>query len=176
MTSAQLNFLPPSPTTEPAPVMKAIALWQPWASLWCSCRKVHETRGWPTDYRGWVLVHATKKFVRDVSNELDEILTDEFGPHWGLELDTGALIGAVNIIACKPTEDVFREQLAGRRAWAPEEREDYQCGDFTSGRFAFERSEWKRFERPVPTIGRQAKFFDIPSELVQPQWKAEAIS
>jgi hypothetical protein len=40
--------------------MKAISLWQPWASLWCSPRKIHETRHWPTNNRGWMLVHAAQ--------------------------------------------------------------------------------------------------------------------
>src|SRR6266851_1649200 len=45
--------------------MKGISLWQPWASLWCSRRKVHETRHWRCRHRGWLLVHAAKRFEKD---------------------------------------------------------------------------------------------------------------
>src|ERR1700686_4960464 len=61
--------------------MKAISLWQPWASLWCSTRKVHETRRWPTSHHGWLAVHAAKKLVSDCGEELDEIAIAEFGSY-----------------------------------------------------------------------------------------------
>src|SRR6266581_3369261 len=86
--------------------MKAISLWQPWASLWCSKRKVHETRPWRCSHRGWLLVHAAKRFEKDF--ELDDplrlILDDEFGRHWAMDLPTGALIGMVNVVGCQPTQ------------------------------------------------------------------------
>ena len=83
--------------------MKALSLWQPWASLWCSPAKIHETRHWPLRHRGKLVVHAAKKFVRDVDPALETILDSDFGSHWGLELPTGALIGIVAIIDCQPT-------------------------------------------------------------------------
>jgi hypothetical protein len=147
--------------------MKAIPLWQPWASLYCSPIKRHETRAWSTDVRGWVLVHACKKFVRDVSEPLQDILDSEFGGHWGMELPTGGLIGAVNIIACKPAGDLYRDCLDGRRDWTPEDRDDFEAGDFSPGRFAIERGEWKRFRSIIPYKGEQKKFFEVPDELVR---------
>lgn len=40
--------------------MKAITLWQPWASLLAIGAKQHETRSWKTSYRGPVAIHAAK--------------------------------------------------------------------------------------------------------------------
>ncbi len=140
--------------------MRCWQLWQPWASLWCSPIKVHETRDWSTEHRGWMLVYATKKFVRDVCPMLKDILDDEFGPHWGLELPTGAIIGAVNVIACKPT-------LTLHSGFSAASADDYYCGDFSPGRFAFERSEWKRFKHPIPYKGAHRKFLDVPDDLVR---------
>ena len=78
--------------------MRALSLWQPWASLWLTPRKVHETRHWSTLHRGWLLVHAAKRKIdRDIDPALNEILIDEFGPHWGLDLPLGALIGRVQV-------------------------------------------------------------------------------
>jgi hypothetical protein len=115
--------------------MKAISLWQPWASLWCSERKVHETRHWPTSHRGCLLVHAAKRFEKNFGpdDSLRAILDDEYGGHWGMDLPTGALIGMVNLIDCRRTEDVTP---------APD---DYECGDFAPGRFAWQRREFKLF-------------------------------
>ena len=41
--------------------MKAVSLWQPWASLIVHGIKGVETRGYPTNVRGRVAIHATKK-------------------------------------------------------------------------------------------------------------------
>ena len=44
--------------------MKAITVWQPWASLLVSGRKRYETRSWATTYRGPIAIHAAKRPVR----------------------------------------------------------------------------------------------------------------
>jgi len=41
--------------------MKAITLWQPWASLLATEAKQYETRSWATKYRGLIAIHAAKK-------------------------------------------------------------------------------------------------------------------
>lgn len=40
--------------------MKALSLWQPWATLIAVGAKTFETRSWSTDYRGPLLIHASK--------------------------------------------------------------------------------------------------------------------
>lgn len=140
--------------------MKFISMWQPWGSLWLSPAKMHETRHWPIKHRGWLGVHAAKKFVRDVDAHLEDILDAEFGHHWGLDLPTGALIGVVNIVACKPTEQVYGGNAPGDIMC-----DDFSCGDFTAGRFAWQRGDYRRFERPIPYRGSQG-FFEVPDSLL----------
>lgn len=41
--------------------MKAISLWQPWASLVWAGVKTIETRHWSTNYRGPLAIHAAKR-------------------------------------------------------------------------------------------------------------------
>jgi hypothetical protein len=41
--------------------MKAITIWQPWASLIAIGAKQYETRSWETKYRGPIAIHAAKK-------------------------------------------------------------------------------------------------------------------
>jgi len=144
--------------------MKAISLWQPWASAWCSPLKIHETRHWPINHRGWLAVHATKKIVHACGAELDDIICDEFGPHWRMELPRGAIIGAVNIVNCERTEDVYDPQSVSERD------DNWLCGDFSPGRFAWERREFRIFQNPVPYRGAQGIFF-VPDDLFP---KAEA--
>jgi hypothetical protein len=44
--------------------VKALSLWQPWASLIAVGAKTIETRGWSTTYRGPLLIHAARKIPR----------------------------------------------------------------------------------------------------------------
>ena len=132
--------------------MKAITLWQPWASLWLSPAKRFETRRWPTGIRGWVLVHAAKKLVRLLPADLDDVVQDEFGCSWPDNLPTGALIGAVNLVGCHPT-GLFAPHAGS---------DELACGDWTPGRFCWERDEsYQRFEIPIPYRGSQ-RFFFVP--------------
>ena len=151
--------------------MKAISLWQsmakpslapsvrPWASLWCSKRKVHETRHWRCSHRGWLLVHAGKRFEKEF--ELDDplrlILDDEFGRHWAMDLPTGALIGMVNVVDCLPTQTLCRDAAASD--------DDRECGDFAPARFAWKRDEFRLFDQPIPYRGAQG-IFNVPDDEV----------
>jgi hypothetical protein len=45
---------------EPMTTMKALSVKQPWANLLASGQKTIETRLWPTDYRGPILIVSSK--------------------------------------------------------------------------------------------------------------------
>jgi len=45
--------------------MKAISLWQPWATLISIGAKRIETRSWETLYRGSIVIHAAKRWSKD---------------------------------------------------------------------------------------------------------------
>jgi hypothetical protein len=146
--------------------MKAISLWQPWASLWCSPAKEHETRHWPTSHRGSIAVHAAKRFERDFDGDpLEGILREEFGRDWRDTLPTGALIGIVEIIACKRTETILREWGCPPEPIPVAHWIDYHCGDFADGRYGWKRREFKRFADPIPYRGAQG-IFRVPDDLV----------
>src|SRR5579872_7041055 len=144
--------------------MKAFSLWQPWASLWCSPAKIHETRHWAFNYRGKLVVHAAKKFVRDVDPALEDILDSQFGHHWGQDLPVGALIGVVEVTACRRITERADDGWCtddGRRR----DPFDLVCGDFTPGRYAIQRGSFRTFKTPIPYRGRQG-LFQVPDELV----------
>ena len=50
---------------EPEADMKAISLWQPWATAIAVGAKRIETRHWPTKHRGPLMIHAAKRKVID---------------------------------------------------------------------------------------------------------------
>ena len=45
--------------------MRAVSLWQPWASLIADGRKKVETRHWPMHYRGPLAIHATQRVEKE---------------------------------------------------------------------------------------------------------------
>lgn len=49
--------------------MKAITLWQPWASLIACGAKTIETRSWGTPYRGPLAIHASKRMNQELIEE-----------------------------------------------------------------------------------------------------------
>lgn len=147
--------------------IKAISLWQPWASLWLSPNKRHETRRWSTPHRGMLLIHAAKKFVKDVDSDLEDILSSEFGGHWGMELPTGALLGAVELTDCIRTEDLY-DGRGVESIFSPmsdEEETDRACGDFSPRRFGWRRGTYYVFREPVPFKGHR-RLFNVPRNLV----------
>lgn len=61
--------------------MKALTIWQPWASLLVSGQKKYETRSWATDYRGPIAIHAA---MRPVHRTIDALVADKAGNGWNV--------------------------------------------------------------------------------------------
>jgi len=125
--------------------MKALTLWQPWASLWLTTAKVHETRPWSTNYRGELAVHAGKRPVGwNLPYDLHCVCVEYLGKDYEKTCPLGSIIGVVQLI------DVYTTSVHG-----PIDTQDRICGDWTGGRFAWKRGQFLALARPVPHIGRQ---------------------
>lgn len=130
--------------------MKAISLWQPWASLWACGRKHFETRHWATHYRGELLVHAAQKIcVNDIDDALRSICEDEFGRHWAVELPRGALIARCRLMDCIPTARLHVD------------KDESAQGNFALGRYGWDPADMALLDHPIPWRGRQS-LFDVP--------------
>lgn len=158
--------------------MKALPLWQPWASLVAVGAKRVETRHWPA-YE-WligqrVVVHATKVGLskRDERAFLDEpvfrgALTEAgieipFGDP-GRNLPRGALICTVVIDRCTEITAASAKTLLDRNP------SEYAFGNYAPGRFAWVLRDVEVLPEPIPFKGRQG-IFDVPDELL-----AQAVS
>lgn len=150
--------------------MKAISMWQPWASLYLTDAKLFETRGRDFHHRGWTLVHAGKHIVIEIDHALSIIAHDRLGWDWAMRVGYGALIGAVNITDVHTTEFLMR-QWADPNAGGMVKTahwEEYQCGDYSQRRYGIERApEVKVFTRPIPYRGMQAMPFDVPEDVIK---------
>ena len=160
--------------------MKCLSLWQPWAMLLVSGAKHVETRSWPIQHRGPLLIHAAKKWTRelaDLSNTdpfkvaLHEASVRVHDEYWkqvrGMEF--GAIIGRVDVVECFGTDDVVvDDELAfvyggGVLAITSTER---LFGDYSPKRFALLCSNQMRFDEPIPYRGTQG-LFEVPGEVLK---------
>ena len=121
--------------------MKCLSLWQPWASyLVCGEKKI-ETRHWPTKHRGRLLIHAAKT-TQSCAN--GHIATMAFG----------AIIGIVDLVDCKRSEDLW-DKIS---PW------ESHLGNYEDGRFGWMTENQHRFESPIPYRGQQG-LFDVDTQL-----------
>jgi hypothetical protein len=140
--------------------VKAISLWQPWASLWLSEHKVHETRHWPCRYHGWLLVHAAKKFpTLEPDDPLCDMLHRSYGADWRKTLPTGAIIGAVNLIS-----------TMGMEHTSPEHDDDRECGNWSPERFAWRRGTMPASPSRSPTRANRASLTSPPIGKASIRW------
>ena len=139
--------------------MKAISLWQPWASLIADRRKRIETRHWPIPESMLgqpIAIHAAKKIDRDACNE--------FGYSYFL-IPRGCIVCVATVYRCtKFTEENVKELFAR----LPEHRqEERQYGDFAPGRYGWFIGDVRKCVL-VNAVGRQ-RFFSVDVPIVFPQ-------
>lgn len=146
--------------------MRAISLWQPWASLWLSPAKVHETRHYRTMVRGPVIVHAAKRPIDLIDSDLEDLVGEHYPEPCEIRggrslvdcLPLGALLGIVHITDCVPTIGIGGKTQHASLA-------DLLAGDWSAGRYAWRRSYYRRFETPIPWKGKQG-FFEVPDNII----------
>lgn len=128
--------------------MKALTLWQPWASLIAQGNKKFETRSWATYYRGPLLIHAAKRIPRkgDANQQIVTALKDSGIKQIG-DLPFGAAICTVYLL------NIFRVEDVLDRGWISPEERDF--GDYSPGRFAWQFVNLCPMPTPIPMIGRQ---------------------
>ena len=167
--------------------MKAVTLWQPWASLVVAGPKHTETRSWHTNYRGTLAIHAAKLRPLDLERAvgMDEYmrlcgLCERYLPEPLIDLPRGAIIGTVELIDCATIirsypdgmtvlESFDGDQWIWSDAVSPEEQ---ALGDYTLGRWGWVLREPVTFAEPVPWRGKQG-LWNLPDEWVGAPQRAD---
>lgn len=116
--------------------MKALSLWQPWASLIYDERKSVETRSWEMLHRGPLAIHAAMKVDKEACEDFG------YGPD---AIPRGAVLCVVNVLNCVR----FPHDLA-----PPDE-----YGDFEPGRFGFLLKVLQKFDPPILAKGHQGIWY-----------------
>lgn len=147
--------------------MRARSLHQPWAQAIMLGLKPFETRGWATDYRGPLAIHAAKKifsykdypldYYQEVGRRLKQINFPLFA------LDYGKVLCVVDLVDCVPTGRL-RGKIGDCEFWG-----DFRDkGDDGKDRYAFQLENVRvipAHKRPAVT-GRQ-KFFQVQDEIIK---------
>ena len=126
--------------------MKAITLWQPWASFVARGLKVYETRSWDTPYRGWLAIHAAQRVPADVV----ELCRAEPFAFWLKMMGCTVEELPRGVVVCKVR--LLRTFRAGSESVNPF---DLQFGDFSEGRFAWVFGAIASYPTPIPARGQQ---------------------
>lgn len=162
--------------------MKALTVWQPWASLIACGAKRYETRSWATSYRGPIAIHAAATNPMPLAIQLPynardtmmKVLFRDIGTYMFEDLPRGCIIATAELVnvwrTCyHPGADVDRaigipigaESLMLDRhdpefgkIVVPSEQE-LIFGDWTPVRFAWELTDVKMLDKPIPAKGHQ---------------------
>ena len=149
--------------------MRAITLYQPWATLIALRLKRFETRHWATTWRGEIAIHAgaARTDWNDLQRELDGYRNGKYTSgngsladiYWqyltGLlpaggslneALPFSAVVCVANIVDCIQMTPAFIAQQT---------REERAVGGWAAGRFAWQLEVKEVFNPPIPAKGMQ---------------------
>lgn len=133
--------------------MKALTLWQPWASL-VGRGKHHETRSWSTRYRGLIAIHAALR--KPVTNELPQqemqVINSILGDAWPSDVPLGAILAVVELTDCTRADRFVTDYV------------DQLLGDYSDGRWAWQLSKIFLLSEPLPFRGHQG-LWNIPDDV-----------
>lgn len=164
--------------------MKALTLWQPWATLAGSGIKQIETRSWATSYRGVLAIHAAK--VERPEEAAVVALSGFYDALWPLlgfstrpmpasiraRLPRGAVVAVSRLVDCLPvivandpyepdTDFCMVRSLDGNRLYhkvgntVADMTDQLPYGDFSPGRWAWMLTGITQMDEPIPVRGRQ---------------------
>ena len=147
--------------------MKAISLWQPWASAIAIEAKRIETRSWPTSYRGPLAIHAAKRCIGAEQAHLQSLATFR-AALWPLDygwggppLPLGCIVAVCRLVDCRPVESFTAQEIGVNRYWpdrkCPFTWSERDMGDYTPGRFGWVLADIRRTQE-VPYRGAQGLF------------------
>ena len=153
--------------------MKALSLWQPWASLIAAGWKIHETRHWPTNHRGPLAIQAAQRPLDDETREaflaIRHVALAYLGPpawsYFTKPLPRGAVVAVATLADCIPTEQWLEAaEFRPGEAAGPAEL-DFVCGDFSPERWAWRLADVRPLPAPLPWRGAQG-LFEIPDATI----------
>ena len=137
--------------------VKAITLWQPWATLVALGLKMYETRSWHTNHRGLLAIHAAGRGLFR-PGYMDAANTAIVAPGLKIEdLPFGSIVAVVDLSRCvRISQMMIHEIKEGERL----------VGDWTPGRYAWKLDNVRQLSEPVVCNGAR-KLWNVPTSLIE---------
>lgn len=143
--------------------MKALSLWQPWASAIAFGLKKIETRHWHTPHRGLLAIHAagtnnsiTRAAFADLGGIPQAALVFfRAGFRHGADLPRYAVVAFAELYDIEPTS--WKESV-------PTDPLELALGDYSPGRYMWKLRNVRRLLKPFSVPGRQS-LFEVPDFL-----------
>ena len=152
--------------------MKAITIWEPWATLIALGYKRVETRSWSTTWRGEIAIHAARTMKHCSFYNVNELcrragISDEERDHLVLSVRPGHVVAVASLVDVWTTEKVIAYDLISDRERA--------LGDYGPNRYSWKIEDVRRIPRPFSAIGRQQiwNLSEDESERVRAQLRGE---
>lgn len=123
--------------------MKVISLIEPYATLIQEKKKYIETRSWKTNYRGELYIHAsaTKISKENLENkELMQLVENK-------NMNFGYIICKCKLVDCVYMTKEYVEAMK-------ENHQEYICGEYKEGRYAWILEDITPLEHRIPAKGR----------------------
>lgn len=157
--------------------MKAISLWQPWATLMALGLKTVETRHWATSYRGILVITAAKKWSKETERfcaehaQIASALAEHNVTIGDLKANMGKAVCSVILRDCISTNTDSSHILSIAGV------EQLGFGNYERNRYMWVTDTLLRFPKPIEVVGRQG-LWNLPQSVVdevQGQWAASAL-
>jgi hypothetical protein len=138
--------------------MRALSLWQPWASYMACGFKLVETRPWATPYKGLVAIHAAKtREDLDMTQDLWELLSEDARRRGFLTPDPlplGAIVAVGKLTGCARTTSLVRSISDDEKT----------LGNYEPGRWGWVFEDIRRLPEPMPYKGERG-LWELPAEI-----------
>lgn len=145
--------------------MRALSLWQPWASLMALGAKRIETRSWWTRRRGDVVICAAKNWNRTVRDTIaSPVFASELRRAGLTEDDLRGVCGhALCVVELRTCARIDNNSVTapfilinGKDSYEVfQTPHELEFGDYSHGRFAWLTDNLRVLRKPVPIIGKQ---------------------
>lgn len=155
--------------------MRAISIWQPWASAIAVGAKCIETRSWATKHRGLLAIHASKRLVKSELVALERtdlwqavFATSNYAVDF-LRMPLGAVVATANLVDCVPYNRLDINALSERKAHSGQPSYPHwterRLGNYGPGRYGWCLENVTPI-KPIPYRGEQG-LFTIPDHIFE---------
>lgn len=137
------------------PNIRGLTLWEPWATLIALGEKRYETRRWRRAWRGWLAIHASKKWNAELTAQcLEEpYRTALAGYGINRSFPLGCIVAVAQVVGYIETT---RAHISDK---------ERAFGDWSPDRWGWKLSNVVRLDEPIPCRGSQGLWV-VPDEIV----------